>query len=94
MANQYGTNIKLEIYGGSHDEKIGVRIAGFPKGVEVDMDALQRFLARRAPGGNELSTPRKEADVPVFLSGLSNGVTNGEELHAIIYNNNLIILKG
>lgn len=88
MANQYGNNIKLEIYGGSHDEQIGVKLTGFPKDFRADLDELQAFLARRAPGRNALSTPRKEADAPVFLSGLNNGVTNGEILHAAIYNRN------
>ena len=88
MANQYGNNLKLEIYGGSHDEKIGIKLTGFPRGMRADMEALQAFLARRAPGQNELSTPRKEADTPVFLSGLSDGVTDGNELHAVIYNQN------
>ncbi len=88
MATSYGNNIKISIYGGSHDEKIGVHLAGFPKGHRVDLETLQKFLARRAPGNNSLSTPRKEADAPVFLSGLTDGVTDGEELHAVIYNNN------
>ena len=50
MATQYGNNIKISIYGGSHDEQIGVRLAGFPKGFRADLEALQQFLARRAPG--------------------------------------------
>ena len=88
MATQYGNNIKISIYGGSHDEQIGVRLAGFPKGFRADLDALQKFLARRAPGNSDLATPRKEPDLPVFLSGLTDGVTDGDELHAVIYNQN------
>ncbi len=88
MATSYGNNIKISIYGGSHDTQIGMKLTGFPKGFRADLDALQAFLARRAPGANELSTPRKETDSPVFLSGLTDGVTDGEELHAVIYNSN------
>ena len=88
MANRYGNNISLEIYGGSHDEEIGVKLSGFPRGMRADLEALQAFLARRAPGKNELSTPRKEADIPVFLSGLEDGMTNGGMLHAVIRNQN------
>ena len=87
MATQYGNNLKLSVYGGSHDACIGVRLSGFPKGFAPDMEALQKFMARRAPNGGPLSTPRKEADAPVFLSGLTNGATDGE-LHAVIYNTN------
>ncbi len=88
MANTYGNNLNIAIYGGSHDVEIGVRMSGFPADFSVDMAALQAFLARRAPGNNALSTPRKEADKPLFLAGLSEGVTNGETLHAVIRNEN------
>lgn len=88
MANQYGNNIKLTVYGGSHDACIGMRLSGFPAGLSVDEGALLAFMARRAPGGDPLSTPRKEPDTPVFLSGVRDGVTDGEEIHAVIYNTN------
>lgn len=52
------------------------------------MDALNRFLARRAPGQNALSTSRREADAPEFLCGLYEGVTCGAPLTAIIRNTN------
>ena len=87
MANQYGNNIKVSVYGGSHDHEIGVRLAGFPAGLAVDQARLRRFLSRRAPGQNALTTPRKEADEPIFLSGLdAAGVTDGKEIHAAIRN--------
>lgn len=88
MANHYGNNIKLSIYGGSHDPEIGMRLTGFPAGFTPDLDALLRFLARRAPNGGAFSTPRKEPDIPEFLAGLTDGVTDGTELHAIIRNTN------
>lgn len=88
MANQYGKNLKISVYGGSHDACIGMRLSGFPAGLAVDEAALLRFMARRAPGGGPLSTPRKEPDTPVFLSGVTNGQTDGGELHAVIYNTN------
>lgn len=89
MANQYGSNLNIEIYGGSHDKEIGVRLSGFPVGLRVDHEALLTFMARRAPGNNALSTPRREADKPVFLSGLADGVTDGSTIHAAIYNENV-----
>ena len=88
MANYYGQNLNIAIYGGSHDTEIGVKLSGFPAGFHADMDALLAFLARRAPGKNDLSTPRREADAPHFLSGLVENVTNGEEIHAVIRNTN------
>ncbi len=88
MANTYGNNLNIAIYGGSHDVEIGVRMSGFPADFKVDMPTLEAFLARRAPGKNAYSTPRKEADHPIFLTGLADGVTNGDELHAVIRNEN------
>ena len=88
MANQYGNNLHLSIYGGSHDAEIGMHLGGFPKGFALDPEALQRFMARRAPKGGPLSTPRKEADLPEFLTGLADGVTTGDEIHAVIRNQN------
>ena len=64
MATTYGKNLKLSIYGGSHDECIGVRVSGMPSGISFDYDELLRFMERRAPGRNSLSTQRKEPDVP------------------------------
>ena len=88
MSTTYGNNLKITIYGGSHDERIGVIADGMPKGFPIDTDELLRFMKRRAPGQNSHSTARREADEPVFLSGISDGVLNGETLHAVIYNTN------
>ena len=88
MATTYGKNLKLTIYGGSHDEKIGMTLSGIPAGIKIDMARLQAFMTRRAPGQNAYSTKRREPDTPVFLSGLEGDTTNGEEIHAVIYNTN------
>lgn len=89
MKNTYGRNIKLSVYGGSHDEEIGMHLAGFPADLAVDMDALCAFLARRAPGNNPYGTPRTERDRPLFITGLDkNNRTTGAEIHAAIYNFN------
>ena len=81
-------NLKIDIYGGSHDPEIGVHADGFPAGETVDMAELQAFLARRAPGSTKYGTQRKEADQPHILSGITDGKTDGTELHAAIYNSN------
>lgn len=88
MKNYYGLNIKLNIFGGSHDEKIGMTLEGIPRGHAIDMDKLHAFMARRAPGNDAYSTKRREPDTPVFLSGIENGVTNGDVIEAVIYNQN------
>ena len=70
MSSSYGENIRLTIFGQSHSEAIGMTLEGIPAGSIIDPDRLLAFMARRAPGGSDLSTPRKEADLPEFLSGV------------------------
>ena len=90
MSTAYGKNLKLSIYGTSHGECIGARVSGMPKGICFDRSELQSFMERRAPGKDPLSTQRKEADTPEFISGVIEGgdllTLDGEELHAIIRN--------
>ena len=88
MSTSYGKNIRISIYGGSHDSEIGVYADGLPAGFAIDTERLDAFMKRRAPGQNLLSTQRKEADKPVFLSGVDGNILTGEKLHAVIYNTN------
>jgi len=88
MSTHYGKNIDVEIYGGSHDEKIGVIFKGLPIGTAINIDKLLKFMARRAPGKNEFSTTRREADMPVFIEGVTDNVTTSDTVHAVIYNTN------
>lgn len=88
MSSTYGESLKLSIFGQSHGNAIGMTLDGIPAGLKVDPEALQQFLNRRAPGQNDWSTPRKEADQPEFLSGLLDGYTCGAPIAAIIQNTN------
>ena len=86
--SQYGEHLRLTVFGQSHAPAIGMTLEGLPAGEAIDMEALQAFLERRAPGRNDWSTPRREADAPEFLSGLVGNVTCGAPLTAIIRNTN------
>ena len=86
MSSSYGENLRLTIFGQSHSPAIGMTLEGLPAGFEIDMEALQAFLKRRAPGQNSYSTARKEPDAPEFIAGLRGSVTCGVPLTAIIRN--------
>lgn len=87
MSTSYGKKLNIRIYGGSHDDHIGIIATGLPKGIKISAEELELFMARRAPGRSPYATRRREADAPVFLSGIDeNGVLTGDALHAIIKN--------
>ena len=88
MSSTYGEHLKLSIFGQSHAPAIGIILDGIPAGLPVDLNALQVFLNRRAPGQADYSTPRREEDRPEFLSGIVNGYTCGAPIAAVIYNHN------
>ncbi len=88
MSSSYGENLKLTIFGQSHSTAIGMTLEGIPAGHCIDMEALKKFMTRRAPGGASWSTPRKEADLPEFLGGIVDDTTCGAPLAAIIHNTN------
>ena len=86
MSSTYGEHLKLSIFGQSHGAAIGMTLDGIPAGLQVHTEKLQQFLNRRAPGQNDYSTPRKEADQPEFLSGIVDGFTCGAPIAAVIHN--------
>lgn len=86
MSSEFGKLLRVSVFGQSHGKAIGVVIDGLPAGEEIDLEELQRFLDRRRPGKDGLSTARKETDVPEFLSGLEDGRTCGAPLCAVIPN--------
>ena len=88
MSSMTGNKIKISVFGQSHSKAIGVVIDGLPAGKKIDMEKVNEFMARRAPGKNSLSTSRKESDTPEILSGIVNGVTCGAPLCMVIYNEN------
>lgn len=88
MSSTYGERFRFTIFGQSHSPAIGVTIEGIPAGSRLDLEKLQAFMDRRAPGRDATATPRKEADKIEFLSGIVDGVTCGTPLTAIIQNTN------
>ena len=82
MNNSFGNNFKIEIYGGSHTESLGVIISGVPAGIPLTEADFEADLSRRRSGAKG-TTPRKEGDVPHIVSGVADGVTTGEKLEVV-----------
>ncbi len=88
MSSTYGNVLHLSIFGQSHSPAIGCSLDGIPAGIPVDLEELQRFMDRRAPGKGETSTKRKEADRVNIIAGIVDGHTCGAPIAATIDNTN------
>jgi len=88
MGSVWKSRLGLSIFGQSHGVAIGMTLDGIPAGIQIDMDALAVFLARRAPGNHYWASTRKEEDTPEFISGLVDGRTCGAPITVIIRNKN------
>ena len=88
MKNTFGNNITLTIFGESHGKMIGATLDGIASGIKIDYELLERRLNERKPYG-KISTARKEADEPMIVSGVMNGVTTGTPITILIENTNI-----
>lgn len=87
MHNSFGDSFKIEIYGGSHTESLGVIISGVPQGLPLTEADFTADIDRRRAGAKG-TTPRREGDVPHIVSGVEDGVTTGDKLEIVFYNEN------
>ncbi len=85
--NSFGNIFRVNIFGESHGKWVGVTIDGCPAGIDLQESDLQPDLERRKAGAAG-TTPRKEDDMPVFVSGVFNNKTTGAPLTIIFENNN------
>ena len=84
----FGNSLRLTVRGASHASCLRFSLSGFPKDLAVDKATLAAFMERRAPGRDRLSTARRETDAVTFLSGVTDGVTDGLEIRGVIRNEN------
>lgn len=85
MKNTFGNNISVTLFGESHGEAIGAVLDGLGAGIKIDMANVEKRLSQRRPHG-AISTARCEADAPIFLSGVRDGVTTGTPITVIFEN--------
>ncbi len=89
ISSSFGDNLKVEIFGASHENHVGVKITGFPKGFKVDFPSMKNFLHKRSPGHLPFTSKRKEDDTPILIGGLHQGVTTGEPVVFHILNQDI-----
>ena len=86
--NTFGHIFRLTTFGESHGAGIGGVIDGFPAGIALDMEFIQKELNRRKPGQSKITTNRKEADQVEFLSGVFEGKSTGCPIGFLVRNTN------
>lgn len=84
--NTFGSRLRLTTFGESHGAAIGGVIDGLPSGLKVDFEAIAKAVESRRPGRPGVS-PRREKDIPEFLSGITpEGITLGTPIAFIVRN--------
>lgn len=81
-----GNKLKVEIFGASHSEQIGVKIDGLD-GQKIDLEKVQALVDRRKAKNTAYSTKRLEADLVEVESGIVGDEIRGQ-FKAVIKNNN------
>ena len=61
-----GKNLVITIGGGSHEKEMTLKMQGLPAGYTINTNRIFEISDRRKPGKSPLSTPRKEADLPLL----------------------------
>lgn len=86
--NSFGRLFRVNIFGESHGESVGVNIDGVPAGLSLPLEDFLPDLERRKGGIQKGTTPRKEDDLPIFKSGLFHGRSTGSPITILFENNN------
>lgn len=91
-----GRFFQVTVAGGSYQEGLTSVIQGVPAGMAVTEQEIYGDLLLRKPGADELSSPRKEPDLPVIYAGVNaadtvenagnRNLTNGTPLCILIPN--------
>ncbi|MBN9350642.1 MAG: chorismate synthase [Chitinophagaceae bacterium] len=85
--NSFGKNYRIQIFGQSHSEFVGITMDGIPPGISIKPEDFHVDLERRKPKSKG-STPRKEADEPQIICGVFNEKSSGAPLTILFANQN------
>lgn len=86
--NSFGRTFRVTIFGESHGPMVGLTIDGCPAGLPLSEDDFTTDIERRKGGTQKGTTPRKEDDKPIFITGHFNGKTTGAPLTILFENKN------
>jgi len=64
-----GTLFKVTVAGGSYQESLVTHLQGVPPGYVITEEEVYRDLMLRKPGQGELTSPRREPDIPIIITG-------------------------
>lgn len=91
-----GRFFQVSVAGGSYQEGLTAVVQGAPPAMSLTEQELYGDLLLRKPGADELSSPRKEPDLPVIYTGLNaadtienagnKNLTNGTPISILIPN--------
>ena len=86
--NTFGRIFRISIFGESHGPSVGITIDGCPAGLPLAEEDFTADIERRKGGLQKGTTPRREDDKPIFLTGVFNGKTTGAPLTIVFENKN------
>ncbi|MBN1648065.1 MAG: chorismate synthase [Spirochaetales bacterium] len=66
-----GRNFQVTVSGGSYQNGLSATLQGVPAGMHLYEKDIYGDLLLRKPGADELSSPRKEPDLPVIYCGVN-----------------------
>jgi len=86
--NSFGQIFRSYIFGESHGPSVGITIDGVPAGLPINEEDFVIDIERRKGGLQKGTTPRKEDDKPIFITGVFNNKTTGAPLTILFENKN------
>jgi chorismate synthase len=91
-----GTLFQTTVGGGSYQDGLTVHLQGVPPGMLITEEEIYGELLLRKPGQGELTSPRREPDIPIIYNGINAadtmpgftnaGHTNGTPLVILLPN--------
>ena len=66
-----GRNFQVTVAGGSYQDGLTAMVQGHAPGMLLTEQEIYGDLLLRKPGADELSSPRKEPDLPIIYTGLN-----------------------